>query len=130
MGCQRHRIRQARGNHLIKEEFFPILVCAYGIMIQRVNPLGNPTSKRRCSGSGSGSVKCATGHVVADGQASHGKWATGPNINQLRLRKDKINIGTWNVRGLLQAGKLSLLEKELLRQKIDICGISETHWKD
>ncbi|KAI8433244.1 hypothetical protein MSG28_015320 [Choristoneura fumiferana] len=39
-------------------------------------------------------------------------------------------MGTWNVRGLLQPGKLEILEKELARCKLDICGISETHWKN
>ncbi|XP_071575272.1 craniofacial development protein 2-like [Temnothorax nylanderi] len=85
-------------------------------------------SDRRCTDSGSGSVKWATGHVEVKGRASHAKWTTGPN-NKLQLRNN-LSIGTWNVRGLLHTGKLNLLERELMREKVDICGISETHWKD
>jgi len=33
------------------------------------------------------------------------------------------------VRGLLQPGKLKILEKEIARYGLNICGISETHWK-
>lgn len=42
---------------------------------------------------------------------------------------DNTNIGTWNVRGLLQTGKTYIMEKELERYNMDITGISETHWK-
>lgn len=44
-------------------------------------------------------------------------------------RKTKTNIGTWNVRGMLQAGKTHIIEKELQRCNIPIAGISETHWR-
>lgn len=44
-------------------------------------------------------------------------------------RKSKTNIGTWNVRGMLQTGKTYVIEKELQRYNIPIAGISETHWK-
>jgi len=37
-------------------------------------------------------------------------------------------IGTWNVRTLLQTGKLENLKIELKRLKIDILGISEMRW--
>jgi hypothetical protein len=37
-------------------------------------------------------------------------------------------IGTWNVRTLLQTGKLENLKIEMKRLKIDILGISEMRW--
>jgi len=38
------------------------------------------------------------------------------------------NIGTWNVQTLYQDGKLENLILEMLRLKVDILGVSETHW--
>lgn len=43
---------------------------------------------------------------------------------------DCLKIGTWNVQGLVMAtGKLPNILKEMDRMKIDILGITETHWK-
>lgn len=81
----------------------------------------DPTSNWRHSGSGPGGVKWATGHVHAGNQASHGKWATGMNIWK------SLNIATWNVRGLLETGKLAIVEKEISSHSI--VGLAETHWK-
>lgn len=58
-------------------------------------------------------------------QATHGKFTTGMNMKMRQPQK----IGTWNVRGLLQTGKLTILQNELIRCNINICGLSETHWK-
>jgi hypothetical protein len=90
---------------------------------------GDPISNRRCSESGSESVKLATGLTERREQSLCGAKATEPT-NKLQLRKDNLRLGTWNVRGLLKPGKLNLLERELMRQNLDICGISETHWQD
>ena len=38
------------------------------------------------------------------------------------------NIGTWNVRTLNEGGKRQHLLSEMTRMKIDILGVSETHW--
>ena len=38
------------------------------------------------------------------------------------------NIGTWNVRTLNQDGKLENLLSEMSRLRVDILGVSETHW--
>jgi len=47
-------------------------------------------------------------------------------------RKDQQNgvrIGAWNVRTLLQAGKLENLKTEMVRNKLDIIGLSEIRWE-
>ena len=40
------------------------------------------------------------------------------------------NIGTWNVRSLVQPGKLACVIQEMNRMNVDIMGISETFWKE
>ncbi|XP_071580973.1 uncharacterized protein [Temnothorax nylanderi] len=48
--------------------------------------------------------------------------------NGINLRNN-LQIGTWNTRGLLQIGKLLIVEREIQSLKLDIVGLSETHWK-
>ena len=43
-------------------------------------------------------------------------------------RLNTARIGTWNVRTLLDVGKIHLLTQELRRLKCNICGVSETRW--
>ena len=43
---------------------------------------------------------------------------------QLQLRK-KLRLGTWNIRSMLQLGKVQLLGDEMIRLGVDICGLSE-----
>ncbi|XP_012553302.2 LINE-1 reverse transcriptase homolog [Bombyx mori] len=84
----------------------------------------DPLSNRRRSASGAVGVKLDTGHVRVGDQALHGNWTTGT----LKIRHIQ-KIGTWNVRGLMQPGKLHILEKEITRCELNVCGLSETHWK-
>lgn len=86
----------------------------------------DPRSDRRFVVSGTQSVKLATGRGNVGNQASLGKNATGRK--QIPLRKN-IRIGTWNVRGLLDEGKLHILDYELQRCNSIVTGLSETHWK-
>ncbi|CAH2235409.1 jg13268 [Pararge aegeria aegeria] len=86
----------------------------------------DPLSNRRHTVSGADGEKLVTGHAGVGTQAPDGKIITGIPAKMRHTQK----IGTWNVRGLLQAGKLKILENELSRCNINICGISETHWKD
>jgi len=56
---------------------------------------------------------------------------TTQKVNPLRLKMEGYDIkriGTWNVRTLLQIGKLENLKVEIKRLKIDILGISEMRW--
>jgi len=48
---------------------------------------------------------------------------------QLQLRK-KLRLGTWNIRSMLQLGKVQLLGDEMLRLGVDICGLSEVRWNE
>src|SRR6218665_807155 len=44
--------------------------------------------------------------------------------------KDKIYIGTWNVRTMRRAGKLANVIKEMRKAKLDILRLAEARWKD
>ena len=46
---------------------------------------------------------------------------------QLQMRK-KLRLGTWNIRSILQLGKVQLLGDEMVRLGVDICGLSEVRW--
>ena len=46
---------------------------------------------------------------------------------QLQLRK-KLRLGTWNIRSMLQLGKVQVLGDEMMRLGVDICGLSEVRW--
>ena len=48
---------------------------------------------------------------------------------KIKTRKQKLRLGTWNVRSLIGVGKLALMESELQRLKVDVAGIAETRWK-
>lgn len=50
--------------------------------------------------------------------------------NSAPLYNDCFNTGTWNVRGLLEPGKMANVIQEMERMQIDILGLSETHWKE
>jgi len=43
---------------------------------------------------------------------------------QLQLR-NQLRLGTWNIRSMLQLGKVQLLGEEMMRLGVDICGLSE-----
>ena len=50
------------------------------------------------------------------------------NQNNKKTNNKTTNIGTWNVRTLKEDFKLIKLLSEMKRLKIDILGVSETHW--
>jgi len=49
------------------------------------------------------------------------------HAKQLQLR-NKLRLGTWNIRSMLQLGKVQLLDEEMMRLGVDICGLSEVRW--
>lgn len=86
----------------------------------------HPTSNRRRGASGARGEKYVTGHGGVTVQALCGNSATGTPFKLRQIQK----IGTWNVRGLQQnPGKLLMIEKEMVRVNLNICGLSETHWQ-
>ncbi|XP_069995005.1 craniofacial development protein 2-like [Penaeus vannamei] len=63
------------------------------------------------------------------------KWATGGeqeqnqrNSQHLRIAKQEVTIGTWNVRSLSATGKLNELENEMGNYTWNILGIAEMRW--
>ena len=50
------------------------------------------------------------------------------NTRRLKLVKNILTVGTWNVQTLWAAGKLELLRHEMKRFRYDIIGISEVRW--
>ena len=67
-------------------------------------------------------------------QGRVGKSATGRhpnttgNTQRLKLIKNTLTVGTWNVQTLWAAVKLGLLRNEMKRSSHDIIGISEVRW--
>ena len=65
------------------------------------------------------------------------KLATGKNLDtnhttqntqKLKLARNTLTVGTWNVQTLWAAGKLELLRNEMKRFRYDIVGVSEVRW--
>ncbi|CAF4845366.1 unnamed protein product [Pieris macdunnoughi] len=84
-----------------------------------------PPSQQHRAASGASGGKWTTGHVGVRDQAPRGNNTTG---NSVKLRKIQ-KIGTWNVRGFLKPGKLNIVEREVTRCGLSICGLTETHWR-
>jgi len=49
------------------------------------------------------------------------------HAKQLQLR-NKLRLGTWNIRSMLQLGKVQLLGEEKIRLAVDIYGLSGVRW--
>jgi len=60
-------------------------------------------------------------------QGGSAKSATGVKTS-LKLPREQITIGTWNVRTLYQCGKIKELEYELSRYKWDIIRLGKVRW--
>uniref|UniRef100_A0A8D8LZ42 Craniofacial development protein 2 n=3 Tax=Cacopsylla melanoneura TaxID=428564 RepID=A0A8D8LZ42_9HEMI len=56
------------------------------------------------------------------------------NVGNSNRKENKLNnslkMGTWNVKGLNEAGKLENVLNEIKNLGLDLCGISETFWKE
>lgn len=62
-------------------------------------------------------------------QGGGDKYATGAKPKmRLKLPKQNLTIGTWNVRSLREDGKMDELEYEMEHYTCDILGISEMRW--
>ena len=69
---------------------------------------------------------------VSSGRDCHAPQVT-PDRHQASVEKlkttQKLKIATWNVRTVLQKGKLENIKKEMARLKLNILGLSEMRWK-
>ncbi|GFN73976.1 RNA-directed DNA polymerase from mobile element jockey-like [Plakobranchus ocellatus] len=69
-------------------------------------------------------IACIVVSILIDLQWPH-MWP----LMYISLKKDKLNIATWNIRTLLQKGKLENIKQEMERMKLNILGLSEVRWK-
>ncbi|GFO47125.1 craniofacial development protein 2-like protein [Plakobranchus ocellatus] len=74
---------------------------------------------------------CFKSTPVSSGRESYVPQVT-PDRHQATARKmkDKLNIATWNIRTLLQKGKLENIKQEMERMKLNILGLSEVRRKE
>lgn len=66
---------------------------------------------------------------ISDGGHTSRECRDTLSSNNVKSTNKILNIGTWNVQTMMQAGKLQLLIKELKRLNMNITGICETRWK-
>lgn len=119
---------EGRGNPplLLSQENLPMNANSNGLSL-----LDYPANARRHSVSGPSGGKYVTdapnevscqaplGSSVTDDTNTTGK-------NRFSIHHQH-RIGTWNVNGLLQTGKLSIVEREMSEHRISVLGICETH---
>lgn len=82
------------------------------------------------SGRGSNSRKdCRASQVVSQrNPCKQGKQTTTSDNAKVKDKSTTIKVGTWNVRSLYAAGKLSNVVREMERINIEVLGISEVRW--
>lgn len=74
-------------------------------------------------------VKYSGGKIVPHSDLRVGTTRGVRNVERnVKKYKEYKFIATWNVRTLLQCGKLENLKMEMNKMKIDILGISEIRW--
>ncbi|CAG4924021.1 unnamed protein product [Colias eurytheme] len=91
----------------------------------------DPTDHRRHSVTGLSDVKYATEASIEFCEESDRRTNVNCKSNsgeRIPLRKEH-RFATWNVRGLLQAGKLTIVDREASDHHISILGLSETHMR-
>lgn len=64
-----------------------------------------------------------------------GKRATSASkasqvVSQRNPCKEKLRVGTWNVRTMQRPGKLANVIREMRKARLDILGLSEVRWKE
>ncbi|XP_022194934.2 craniofacial development protein 2-like [Nilaparvata lugens] len=56
-------------------------------------------------------------------------WGRISRGHQKLHRKERMHIETWNVRTLLQAGKLENAKQKMKRNRLDVMGMCEMRWE-
>lgn len=72
--------------------------------------------------------KSATGKEAGSGKHDGSTTSPPKSMQRMKLVKDSLTVGTWNVQTLWATGKLELLRNEMKRFRHDIIGISEVRW--
>ena len=68
--------------------------------------------------------KCATGRDDMQKGPNH----KDSNGNKIRVTKEEVTIGTWNVRTLNALGKVEQLDHEMRRYRWSVIGLAEVRW--
>ncbi|KAF0730470.1 craniofacial development protein 2-like [Aphis craccivora] len=76
----------------------------------------------------SSQVKNSEGKIVPRSDLRVGTIRVVRSVKDVKDVKEYKRLATWNVRTLLQCGKLENLKIEMDKMKIDILGISEMRW--
>ena len=93
--------------------------------------LGTPGGNQDLSVSGEGESVPADDNCDDDVTTSDGgcrKQTRRGSSNKRKLRKNSVNIGTWNVQTLRDTGKFLLLLEELKSLNMNITGLCEIRW--
>ena len=61
-------------------------------------------------------------------KSATGKWTSMKATEKLKIAKNTLTLGIWNVQALWTTGKPELLRNEMKRLRYDIVGISEVRW--
>ena len=70
-----------------------------------------------------------SGHKLSPhSDVREGDTGEGVIMQSKQQKKRRLRIVAWNVRTLLQGGKLENLKEEIRRNKVDVMGISEVRW--
>ena len=67
---------------------------------------------------------CTFGRSCDDAKQADGRAGTKDKINL----RHSIRTGTWNVRSMTDPSKLHILQREMERYNIPICGLAEVRW--
>ena len=65
-----------------------------------------------------------------EGKGSLGRHSAKSFTKVATDKKEKLNIGTWNVRTMRRPGKLANVISEMRRADLDILGLAEVRWKE
>ena len=72
--------------------------------------------------------------VANDGSRRNLERSLLPDVSRVPgkfscLKKHRVRVGTWNVRTMMEQGKLENLKREMTRLKMNMLGISEARWR-
>ena len=63
-------------------------------------------------------------------QGSFGRQQAKSFQTEAEIKRERLNIGTWNIRTMARPGKLANVIGEMRRAELDILGLAEVRWKE